>query len=1147
MEVERVVQSGGFCSLLRHRGFVALLTAHALGVFNDNAFKTIMALYALSQATSALESSRFVSLAAAVFVVPYLIFSSYAGYLADRYSKRSVIVVMKLLEVVLMGLGVAAAAANHLSALLAVLFLLGVHSALLSPAKLGILPEILRDEDLSRANGLMELTTYSSIIVGTVLGGLLFASFSAHVPGVMALLVAVAAIGALISLLVPNVPASGSQRAFRVNFVGECWSSLREVRTNRPLFLTILGIAYFWLLGSIFLTNVLVYGKSLMNLGDQDLAWLNACVSIGIGLGGVLAGKLSGDQVELGLVPIGSIGLGIFAVDLYVAYTSYLHTFVSHLLLGLSGGLFIVPLNAYLQQRSEPTAKGRIIAAANVLTFSGVLVGSAITWLTSGPLGLSPNSLMLLAGIATFGATVYILTILPDFLVRLSLWLLARTLYRITVLGREHLPKEGPALLVGNHVSFVDPFLLGASTQRFIRFLMYRPLYEARGIHWLALLMGAIPVSNTDSRGDVMASLRLARERLMAGEIVCIFAEGSITRTGNLLPFKKGFEAIVRGSAIPIVPFHLDRVWGSIFSFQGGRVFFKRPRRVPYPVTISFGPPLQAATTSQTRQAVMDLSAQAALHRRSDQQPLCETFVTTARRNWRRFSMADSLGHVLNFGQVLVGSLLFRRDVMRRCGSEAMVGLLLPPSVPAALLNIAISMAGKAPVNLNYTASAEALEIAIARSEIRTIYTSERFLEKAGMAPRKEMVFVEDVSRSFTAMQKFTSAFLATLLPMALFKRLFLPSGVGMDALATVIFSSGSTGLPKGVMLSHQNIVSNVEGIQQVFQVDQDDRLLGILPFFHSFGFTGALWFPLLSGFGVVYHANPLDARTVGQLCQSYRVSLLIGTPTFYLSYLRRCTKEQFATLRLAIVGAEKLKPALAEAFVERFGITLLEGYGCTELSPVVSVGIPDAVVKGSRQVGHKPGTVGHPLPGIAVRIVDPETFTERSAGEEGLVLIKGPNVMLGYLKDAERTREVIRDGWYITGDIGRLDPDGFLSITDRLARFSKIGGEMVPHVKIEEAIQQVLGTFDLRCVVTSLPDEQKGERLMVLHEELGIQLDELLSRLRDLDLPNLWLPRKENFFPIDSIPLLGTGKVDLRGLRERAEQLDLSLRAGEA
>jgi acyl-[acyl-carrier-protein]-phospholipid O-acyltransferase/long-chain-fatty-acid--[acyl-carrier-protein] ligase len=701
--------------------------------------------------------------------------------------------------------------------------------------------------------------------------------------------------------------------------------------------------------------------------------------------------------------------------------------------------------------------------------------------------------------------------------------------------------------LVGNHVSFVDPFLIGASTQRFVRFLMYRPLYEARGIGWLARLMGAVPVSNTDSRSEMVASLRLARERLSAGEIVCIFAEGSITRTGNLLPFKKGFEAIVRGSEIPIVPFHLDRVWGSIFSFQGGRAFFKRPRRIPYPVTVSFGPPLQAITVSQARQAVVHLSAQAALHRRSDQQPLCETFVSTARRNWRRFSMADSLGRVLNFGQVLVGSLLFRRDVVRRCASEAMIGLLLPPSVPAALLNIAISMAGKVPVNLNYTASTEALDIAIDRSEIRTIYTSAQFLEKAGLARRDGMVFVEDVSRSFTATRKLAAAFLARLTPMALFKRLILPRGVGMDALATVIFSSGSTGLPKGVMLSHQNIVSNVEGIQQVFQIDREDRLLGILPFFHSFGFTGSLWFPLLSGFGVVYHANPLDARTVGQLCQAHCVTLLIGTPTFYLSYLRRCTKEQFATLRLAIVGAEKLKPALAEAFMDKFGITLLEGYGCTELSPVVSVGIPDVVVKDSRQVGHKPGTVGHPLPGIVVRIVDPETFAELSVGEEGLVLIKGPNVMLGYLKDPERTGEVIRDGWYVTGDIGRLDPDGFLSITDRLSRFSKIGGEMVPHIRIEEAIQQALGTFDLRCVVTSLPDEQKGERLMVLHEELGVDVDELLSRLRGLDLPNLWLPRKENFFPIDSIPLLGTGKVDLRRTKAHAEQFDLSRRAGEA
>lgn len=1130
--------SDGFGVLLRQRGFLALLSAHALGIVNDNAFKTILALYAVSQAGSPAQSSQTIALAGAIFVLPYLLFSSAAGYLADRYSKQRVIVIMKVAEIAIMGVGVAATASRHLPALMVVLFLLGVHSALLSPAKLGILPEILRDEDLSRANGLMEFGTYAGIIGGTVVGGLLFASFRVHLTLLMGLFVIVAVGGALASLAITPVAASGSTRRFSINFIGETWASLSTLRGNRPLFLTILAIAYFWLLGSIFLINVPVYGGSLMHLEDRELAWLNAAVSIGLGIGGLVAGKLSGDQVELGLVPIGSIGLGLLAVDLGFAYTSYTHAITGHLLLGLAGGLFIVPLNAYLQYKSERSAKGEAIGVANVLTFLGVMLGSAITWAAAGPLALAPNRLLLLVGLATFGVTAYILTILPDFLVRLCLWLLTHTVYRITVLGRAHLPKDGPVLLVGNHISYVDPFLVSACTQRFVRFLMYRPLYEAQGIHWFARLMGAIPVAESDSRSGMMAALKTARERLQSGEVVCIFAEGAVSRTGNLLPFKKGFEAIVKGLDIPVVPFHLDGVWGSIFSFQGGRVFFKRPRRIPYPVTISFGTPLRQPGAFEVRQAVMLLGAEAATQR-PDRKSLGEAALITAKHQWRNVAMADSLGHRLRFGQVLVGALLFRHDVVKRCDGQDMVGLLLPPSVPAALLNFAITMAGKVPVNLNYTASEEALRIAIDRCDLKTIYTSRSFLEKVGVPHHNGMVFVEEVSGAFTRFGKLRTAFLLRLTPVALLRRLLLPRDLPMESLATVIFSSGSTGIPKGVMLSHRNIVSNIEAIRQVMQIDQDDCLLGVLPFFHSFGFTGALWLPLLSGFGVVYHANPLDARTVGQLCEQYRATLLIGTPAFYLSYLRRCSKEQFATLRLAIVGAEKLKGAVAEAFRDRFDVDLLEGYGCTELSPVVSVNIPNVIEARPRQVGHKPDTAGHPLPGIAVRIVDPDSWCDRQVDEEGLVVIKGPNVMLGYLHDPERTQQVIRDGWYITGDVGRLDVDGFLTVTDRLARFSKIGGEMVPHIKIEEAIQTALGTHEPKCVVTSLPDDQKGERLIVLHGPLQLEVDEILHRLREMGVPNLWLPRKENFLPIDAIPLLGTGKLDLKRAKELAAELD--------
>jgi len=406
------------------------------------------------------------------------------------------------------------------------------------------------------------------------------------------------------------------------------------------------------------------------------------------------------------------------------------------------------------------------------------------------------------------------------------------------------------------------------------------------------------------------------------------------------------------------------------------------------------------------------------------------------------------------------------------------------------------------------------------------------------------MVMIEDVARSFSAAQKFITLLAARLLPMALLHRWLLSREVTLDSLATVIFSSGSTGIPKGVMLSHRNIVSNIEGVEQAINVDRKDCLLGILPFFHSFGFTAGLWLPMVAGFSVVYHASPLEARKIGELCRKYGVTILIATPTFMWDYVRRCQPEDFKSVRLAIVGAEKMKPQLADLFKEKFGAGLYEGYGCTELSPVVSVGTPGYFDPHQKQPGHKPGSVGHPIPGIVARIVNPNSFEELGANQEGMLLIKGPSVMMGYLGDPEKTREVIRDGWYVTGDIAKLDEDGFITITDRLSRFSKIAGEMVPHIQVEDALHKALGSAEPRLVVTSVPDEQKGEKLVVLHTPLEVSVDDLLKGLRETNLPKLWLPRKENFFQIDALPTLGSGKMDLTRVKETAKKLATAVSA---
>jgi acyl-[acyl-carrier-protein]-phospholipid O-acyltransferase/long-chain-fatty-acid--[acyl-carrier-protein] ligase len=355
-----------------------------------------------------------------------------------------------------------------------------------------------------------------------------------------------------------------------------------------------------------------------------------------------------------------------------------------------------------------------------------------------------------------------------------------------------------------------------------------------------------------------------------------------------------------------------------------------------------------------------------------------------------------------------------------------------------------------------------------------------------------------------------------------------------------VIFSSGSEGEPKGVMLTHKNVLSNCEAVAQVFPHETGDGFMGILPFFHSFGFMGTLWMPLWRGFFAVYHPNPLEPKIIGQLIYRYRPRFLIATPTFLQGFIRRCLPEELSSLEYVVTGAEKLPQRVREAFLAKFGVEPLEGYGTTECAPAVSVSVPDFRAPGFYQVGTKHGSIGQPLPGVSVKIVNPDTEERVPHGEPGLLLVKGPNIMKGYLGQPEKTAAVLKDGWYNTGDIATIDEEGFIVITDRLARFSKIAGEMVPHTKVEETLHKLLDMQEQTFAVTSVPDEQKGERLIVLHTLMDGELEVLVDKLKDSDLPNLWRPKPTSFYRIAEIPVLGTGKMDLKKVKTLAKEMDV-------
>jgi acyl-[acyl-carrier-protein]-phospholipid O-acyltransferase/long-chain-fatty-acid--[acyl-carrier-protein] ligase len=506
------------------------------------------------------------------------------------------------------------------------------------------------------------------------------------------------------------------------------------------------------------------------------------------------------------------------------------------------------------------------------------------------------------------------------------------------------------------------------------------------------------------------------------------------------------------------------------------------------------------------------------------------------------------------FGGLLSKTIFVARRLRPIWQNQEMVGMLLPPSVGGALVNYAATLLGHVPVNLNYTANNEVIASCARQCNLQTVVTSKAFLERF---PKIEIpartVFLEEALDKPGLVEKIVAFLFTWTLPYHLLKAALGAKRQTTDDLATVIFSSGSTGDPKGVMLTHHNISANVRQMAQVFMLAGDDKILGILPFFHSFGFTVGLWLPGVHGMGVVFHPNPLDATSISELVGKYRVTFLVATPTFLQAYIRRCLPEDFGSLHYVVVGAEKLPQRLALTFEDVFGIRPLEGYGCTECSPVVAVNGPDFRAPGFRQVASRRGTIGHPLPGVSVRIVDPETLNLETAdsggtdtqslhslppNQPGMLMVMGPNVMKGYLGRPKETAQVLNDGWYTTGDIASMDDDGFLTITDRLSRFSKIGGEMVPHIKVEERLQELAGSADQVFTVTAVPDARKGERLIVLHTLSGEQLAPVLEKLAESDLPALWKPRKDQFFHVDALPYLGSGKLDLRVLKAQAADL---------
>ncbi|HEX5054012.1 MAG TPA: MFS transporter [Planctomycetota bacterium] len=1111
-----------------------LLVAQFFGAFNDNAFKMIVALLAIAavQEQGEAAAQSVTTLAFVVFTLPLMVFSLPAMALGDRVGKRGLVVGTKALEVALMSLGTVALLVSPTGWLpLVVLAGMGAQSALFAPAKYGILPEILPHDQLTAANGRLEAASFLAIILGTVSGGLMldFAGAQVWIAGLLLTCFALVGLGA--SFLLPKVAASGAAEPFAV-VLPSAW---RAMRTDRVLWLATLGSVVFWGVASLLGQDVLVYGKQVLAFDDKYAGVPYALFAIGVGAGALLAGRISKGKVEVGLIPLGAIGLAAGAAAMGAFVPGRVGTFALMTLLGVASGFVVVPLNALVQWRAPAARRGAVIALVNGLSFAGILAGN-LGCLLLARLGADSATILLVAAALTIAGTAWAIRLLPDALLRLVVILLAHTLYRVRVLGQSNVPETGGALLIPNHVSFLDGLFLLAAIDRPIRFVVEQHWYERPYLKPFLRALRAIPIAGSGGPRVVLRALRDAGQALDDGELVCMFAEGEISRMGSTLPFRRGLQRIVKGRTAKIVPVHLDRVYGGLLSARQGRVQWW-PTKVPCPVTVSFGSPLDSTVPpAEVRRCVDELGEAAWQLRAQELRPLHHAFVRSVRRGpWRR-SLADSQGKRLSRTAALGGAIVLARRLRNGWSEQQCVGVLLPPSIGGALTAVAASLAGRTAVPLNYTVGPASLASCARQAGLRTVVTSRAFLERLKLALPEgiEAILLEDVLANVTGGERAGGALRALCWPMGRLERACgAARRVRASDAATIIFSSGSTGDPKGVVLTHANVQANCDAVAQLIPLDHHDRLVGVLPLFHSFG-NMALWYAVQQGAGIVFHANPLDAVAVGELTATHRATILLATPTFLQLYLRRCEPGQFGSLRVVLTGAEKLSESLADAFADRFGVRPVQGYGCTECAPVVATSTPGYRAAGFYQAGSRRGSVGRPLPGVSVRIVDPETKAPVPVGEPGLVLVKGANVMRGYLGRDDLTAAAMHDGCYVTGDIGKLDEEGFLFLTDRLSRFSKIGGEMVPHGTVEEHLQECSGRDERAFAVCGVPDAKKGEQLMVLTTVPEEQLPEVLKQLGARGLPALFVPRADQFVFVEALPLLGTGKLDLRQVKER-------------
>lgn len=1132
-----------FIEVLLDRSFASLTLAQFLAALNDNALKQIFLLLVVAEALDSGGVVGYESQAAAtaLFAMPFLLFSVWAGQMADRYSKRTVIVVCKAFEIAVMLLAGWGIWIDSLPLILVSLLLMATQSSFFSPSKYGILPELLPVNRLSAGNGIIQMTTYVAIMFGTAMAGILLQWYADRRWIIASILLVLAVVGWLVTYLIEPLAPADPDRSFDWNPFRHFSDNMRWIGTDRFLFVCVLGFALAWFAGTILTLNLNVYGMDTLALGYRDTSLLVVVTGMGMAIGCLLAGWWSGEGVEVGLALPGAAGMGICLVLLtnpVDATSAGILLFVG----GVFGGLYLLPLLTALQEHPDPELKGEVLATANIFTFAGMILSSGSYYLLVGTYGWSARGIM-----AGLGWGLILLSVLlpfahPKFFrraVRCLLVAVGRIIYRMRFRGEidrlqaENGSGEG-ALILSNHVSYLDWWFIGMAFHRLPRYVIHGHYHDVPILGWCLRFMKTIPIDPRRPR-QTGAALEEMERQLKNGEVVVIFPEGEISRNGQLLGIRPGIRRFIENSDIRVVPVYLDNLWGRWWTYAKGSILWKWPRKLLQPVFVWFGEPIEPPRSrEEVYRNLQVLQGRARRSRlESGPAPLVRFVRTFRRRFYEPVGRDGFTGERPRRGSVLISTVALAQKLSDRlAGDGRRAGVMLPPSVPAMTVNLALNLTGRSAVNLNPRMPEREFKSCLDRAQIDRIVTVPEVLDRLDFDLERDVIDLTDIRREVGWLDRVRAAGLC-LLPTGLLLRRF--GGLSDPTQEhTVVFTSGTTGEPKGVRVSGLNLLSNLSGLQRVFDLGPGVRAVLLLPFYHSFGYVAGVWGPALGYCRALYHHDPTDTASIRELIERNGAEVMVGVPDLYDLLLKREGPDLFESMDRLLTGSEPLPDPLADRFEDRVGTPLLNGYGLTEMTPGVAVNVPDIEMWEGVQEGIRRGSVGRALPGVALRIVDRETGEPLPFDQPGEIETRGPNRMIGYLDESPPGK------WWSTGDRGRLDEDGFLHVVGRYRRFTKRGGEMISHQTVEERAEALLSGDDgdpPETAVTGVTGPEGEELVLITESDRSPREVHRLLR-EESDLPNAWIPRQDRIFSGRSVPRQSMGGLDLDDLNDLASDL---------